>query len=357
MNFGAMLSGVSGGFQDQEKVNIGKESNRIKEDEIAMQAENERMSQLRALGEQGLGTITATVDAALEQGIVDPEKLAQANAGVISTLQRLDAASGTNYAEQAKARIQGLSSVDASSAASLNDKYGKPPSGYRWTANGDLEVIANGPATKMPKEAAGALAGFDNLDMVDMDKVLGDWSWADHGKAMIDYETGKDIFGFGAMFRQIDATKDAVLRAMTGAAAPINEQRQYTQLYGITPYMTQRDRQTSMKMLQSYRDTFTRIVKEGRTPEEAHKVANKAVQETIPTGSVETYLEERDKRTKENAPKAKKDMERAFIQQNAQAALDAMAGGKKFEDIQKAFAERGITINSQQDLTDALKEE
>ena len=288
MNFGAMLSGVAGGWNEGDKINIAQESNRIQRDDLAMKGEQAKMQQLRELGTQGLDTINATVEAALEQGIVDPQKLAQANAGIIQNLQQLDAVAGTNYAQQAQARINGLSG-----SGEMNGGLGPRPAWWAEPSKGWAYETETDPATgqrryvtnergegklinyqgNVPAENAakasvimGALEGSDEWIPQLLKEPEG---IAGGAKQVFDYLTSgtpiaTNLGGKAVAYKKAAQLAEGNARALTGAAMPDTETSRFASFFTPSPMEDITIQRAKMEASVTFARQYLAKVYEGR---------------------------------------------------------------------------------------------
>lgn len=108
----------------------------------------------------------------------------------------------------------------------------KPPSGYRWSADGrSLEAIPGGPGTDIPAEVAGRIGLADSFiqsapalkEKIKEGAVTGVFDRAMAGNA-----SGSDQ---AAIYRQLQSGADALQRGLTGAGMSIPEAQQYAARY------------------------------------------------------------------------------------------------------------------------------
>lgn len=139
-------------------------------------------------------------------------------------------------------------------------EQGKPPSGYRWNEEGNLDAVPGGPATDMSAEVAGrvsmleaALPGIDEAyervkNASGSDFVMAQANAGEIGRAQ----------------RQVRTAIEAALRAMTGAAAPESEVKRYEDMF--MPATTDRDETIDQKrqLLTSFIDNVRQTVYRGR---------------------------------------------------------------------------------------------
>jgi hypothetical protein len=148
------------------------------------------------------------------------------------------------------------------------------PSGYRFAADGKtLEAIPGGPATKMPAEVAGRVAMLDTA-MKDMPSAIKFFVGED-GKGSGN-SVGSEGFGwafnsgeYGRAARTIRMAIEAGLRAMTGAAAPESEVKNYENMFLPSPVDTVETRNQKLTALQDFMEQAKAIMEQGRglTPE------------------------------------------------------------------------------------------
>jgi hypothetical protein len=127
------------------------------------------------------------------------------------------------------------------------NSFGKPPNGYRWTSEGDLEAIPGGPATKLPTDAAAKKAMLDQSEqaMRDAAKVFFKEDGSLDRTALTTGSMGIPLSD-GRMARsRVRLAVEAALRAQTGAAAPESEVERYTDMY--TPSTMDSDEAGRMK--------------------------------------------------------------------------------------------------------------
>lgn len=110
----------------------------------------------------------------------------------------------------------------------------KPPSGYRWSQNGNqLEAIPGGPATKLTPEAAGRIAimeqGRNALPQVR--RIVKSMKSVDGRRIGMMFRSGEG----GEARRLVQGAIEGVLRGLTGAAATESEVSRLMDMYGPSP--------------------------------------------------------------------------------------------------------------------------
>lgn len=138
---------------------------------------------------------------------------------------------------------------------------GKPPSGYRWTEDGQgLEPIPGGPAEKLTPEQAGkiALAESSTDFMPDVKTALVD------PKMLNPIATAFEIGETGEGYRKLDMALDAYVRATTGATMNKEELRNvYGQFYPRS-YDSRKTRQQKFDSLTSFLTKYQTGLRKGR---------------------------------------------------------------------------------------------
>lgn len=143
------------------------------------------------------------------------------------------------------------------------------PSGYRFAADGKtLEAIPGGPATKMPAEVAGRVAMLDTA-MKDMPSAIEFFVGKD-GKGSGN-SVGSEALGwtfnsgeYGRAARTIRMAIESGLRAMTGAAAPESEVKNYENMFLPSPVDTIETRKQKLSALQDFMVQAKSIMEQGR---------------------------------------------------------------------------------------------
>jgi hypothetical protein len=138
----------------------------------------------------------------------------------------------------------------------------KPPSGYRYSQDGSsLEAIPGGPATKLPGDMAGRMAALqtakESFGQVrefykgqgTMDRVN---QLANRGKA-------------GQVERNVSLAIEVALRAMTGAAAPDSEVKNYLNIFGPSALDTPATIEDKLDRLQSFLTNVEANITQGRS--------------------------------------------------------------------------------------------
>lgn len=168
--------------------------------------------------------------------------------------------------------------------AATNDK---PPAGYSWVDPGDqskgLQAIEGGPATKLPAETAGRLGlmqaakpGLEEAKKYFLDEsrpgpmvLSGDekpsagGALVGMGKMAIGQATSS--FEIGRQRRNIRIAIEAALRTATGAAAPEEEVRRYTDMYAPSIYDDLKTRKQKIEALERFMSSAESVITRGHT--------------------------------------------------------------------------------------------
>ncbi|HEY7690471.1 MAG TPA: M15 family metallopeptidase [Dongiaceae bacterium] len=144
---------------------------------------------------------------------------------------------------------------------------GKPPSGYRWAGNGQLEPIPGGPGEHIAGEQAGKLAMMRTAQAhfgQARDYFLNRFNAGEAGRHVIggavlapDYNQGR---------RTIQLAVEGALRAVSGAAAPEAEVQRLTDFFTPRAFDPIAVRKQKMDMLAEFMRNHEEIVTRGRRP-------------------------------------------------------------------------------------------
>ena len=144
------------------------------------------------------------------------------------------------------------------------------PPGYRWAADGRLEAIPGGPATRIQGEQAGRLAMLRTArgGLAEARRVFTQ-SWGPGGtlqQAIVPEFMSEWSGTVGRARRTITAAIEAALRAMTGAAAPDTEVRRYEDLF--MPHAGDRPETVRQKLanLEAFMNNAENVIMQGRGP-------------------------------------------------------------------------------------------
>lgn len=166
----------------------------------------------------------------------------------------------------------------------------KPPAGYEWKIDPDtkqrvLSPIEGGPATHLPAETAGRLGlmqaakpGLEEAKKYFLDEskpgplvTTGDEGKPAAGSAL--YNAGKMALGqttssfeIGRQQRNVRIAVEAALRTATGAAAPEEEVKRYTNMYAPTIYDDLKTRKQKLDALERFIDSAESTITRGRVP-------------------------------------------------------------------------------------------
>lgn len=142
-----------------------------------------------------------------------------------------------------------------------NSGLGKPPTGYRWGADGALEAIPGGPATKLTPEGAAKTAQIDNAlgTLPDIKRLLVEPGMLNPAA----FYTSSGETGEGR--RLIKQAVEGYLRATSGAAVPEVEVQRALDLYEPKPYDKQETRQKKVAQLEKFLQGTGTNIKKGRT--------------------------------------------------------------------------------------------
>jgi GH24 family phage-related lysozyme (muramidase) len=146
---------------------------------------------------------------------------------------------------------------------------GKPPTGFRWAGNGQLEPIPGGPGEHIAGEQAGRLAS--------MQTARGHFSEARQylvNQMGLGAAIGHSIpLAGAALAPQYDAARRTVrlaiegaLRANTGAAAPVHEVDQYMDTFMPRATDPVAIRQQKLTLLSQFMDNIEENITRGRRP-------------------------------------------------------------------------------------------
>jgi len=144
---------------------------------------------------------------------------------------------------------------------------GKPPSGYRWNADGSaLEAIPGGPATKLTPEGAGkaALLKESERAVADAKKILFDDQNQLDRAAVASGAMGLP-FSDGRLARErIKLSVESTLRLITGAAAPESEVERYTEMFTPSTMDSDEAARTKIQALERFIQDASAGLAEGR---------------------------------------------------------------------------------------------
>ena len=139
----------------------------------------------------------------------------------------------------------------------------KPPSGYRYTPDGQsLEAIPGGPATKLPSGDAAKLAALQTAEtsFEDAKQFYQHSDFVDRGNQMLNRGEA------GRAERTVRLAVESALRAMTGAAAPDSEVQSYMNLFGPSAWDTPATAKDKLDRLESFLRNVRANIEQGRGP-------------------------------------------------------------------------------------------
>jgi hypothetical protein len=141
------------------------------------------------------------------------------------------------------------------------DKFGKPPSGYRWTPAGDLEAIQGGPATDLAGDQAGRLAMMKSAqkDLPQAKKLYGEDQGISGRVAQL-FNIGKT----GEAERTVQQGVESAIRAMTGAAATSDETARYMKMFAPSIYDGPKTRMDKLRRLEEFMTNAEEVLLRGR---------------------------------------------------------------------------------------------
>lgn len=144
-------------------------------------------------------------------------------------------------------------------------RFGKPPAGFRFKADGTLEAIPGGPATRLPAETAGRL-GLANTALKRLDRIervfLGRKAFGPGFAANFRLNRGS----VGRARQDLRLGIEAVLRAATGAAAPESEVQRFLDQFEPTPFDTRETRRAKLERLRATLNNMMAAIQRGRIP-------------------------------------------------------------------------------------------
>lgn len=139
----------------------------------------------------------------------------------------------------------------------------KPPSGYRYTPDGQsLEAIPGGPATKLPAADAAKIAALQTAEksFEDAKSFYEKSDFTDRGNQILNRGEA------GRAERTVRLAVESALRAMTGAAAPESEVESYMNLFGPSAWDTPTTARDKLDRLQDFLANLRANIEQGRGP-------------------------------------------------------------------------------------------
>ena len=141
------------------------------------------------------------------------------------------------------------------------DKFGKPPSGYRFTPTGDLEAIQGGPATDLAGDQAGRLAMMKSAQKdLPQAKELYAGDQGISGRVAQLFNIGKT----GEAERTVQQGVESAIRAMTGAAATTQETDRYMKIFAPSIYDGPKTRMDKLRRLEEFMTNAEEVLMRGR---------------------------------------------------------------------------------------------
>jgi len=165
----------------------------------------------------------------------------------------------------------------------------KPPSGYTWAPDGQsLQAIPGGPATKLPSGEAARIAAAQTAQesLPTAREVYKEQGLGDRINQLLNRgDTGRAE-------RTIRLAVESALRAMTGAAAPESEVKQYMELFAPSVTDGAATRKDKLDRLESFIRNIRANLEQGRGPAVGAPPQSAQPQQQAPAAGSPTPLPE-----------------------------------------------------------------